>query len=91
MILFKTQFKVNIFKANLYEPAHEGLVLITKATSEGSGEPAHPRSLARVIDVRMKYGSRRSQTPSPLDGSHARLKNEFTEDGKCHNLMIWLI
>ena len=23
--------------------------------------------------------------------AHARLKNEFTEDEKCHNLMIWLI
>ena len=23
--------------------------------------------------------------------SHARLKNEFTEDGKYHNLMTWLI
>ena len=22
---------------------------------------------------------------------HARLKNEFTEDDKCHNLMSWLI
>ena len=23
--------------------------------------------------------------------AHARLKNEFTEDEKCHNLMSWLI
>ena len=23
--------------------------------------------------------------------AHARLKNEFTEDGKCHNLVSWLI
>ena len=23
--------------------------------------------------------------------AHARLKNEFTEDEKCHNLMNWLI
>ena len=22
--------------------------------------------------------------------AHARLKNEFTEDEKCHNLMSWL-
>ena len=35
-----------------YEPAHEIMVLITQATSEGSGEPAHLRSLARVIAVR---------------------------------------
>ena len=23
--------------------------------------------------------------------AHVRLKNAFTEDGKCHNLMSWLI
>ena len=28
------------------------MVLITQATSEGSGEPAHPRSLARAFTVR---------------------------------------
>ena len=32
-----------------YEPAHEIMVLITQATSEGSGEPAHQRSLARAF------------------------------------------
>ena len=34
------------------EPAHEIMVLITKAASEGSGEPAHSRSLARAFAVR---------------------------------------
>ena len=34
------------------EPAHEIMVLITSATSEGSGEPVHPRCLARAIAVR---------------------------------------
>ena len=34
------------------EPAHEILVLTTYATSEESGEPAHPRSLARAFAVR---------------------------------------
>ena len=33
------------------EPAHEIMVLITQATSEGSGEPAHPRSCARAFTV----------------------------------------
>ena len=28
------------------EPAHEIMVLTTYTTSEGSGEPAHPRGLA---------------------------------------------
>ena len=27
---------------------------------------------------------------APLEAAHARLKNEFTEDEKCHNLMRWL-
>ena len=27
---------------------------------------------------------------APLDGCASRLKNEFTEDEKCHNLMSWL-
>ena len=32
----------------------------------------------------MKYGSRQRV-------AHARLKNEFTEDDKYHNLMTWLV
>ena len=39
----------NVYAIN--EPAHEIMVLITWATSEGSGEPAHPRSLARAFGV----------------------------------------
>ena len=40
----------------------------------------------------MKYGSRRMVRPkirnlAPLDGCACRLKNEFTEDEKYHNLM----
>ena len=35
-----------------FEPAHEIMVLITQATSEGSGEPAHPHSLATAFAVR---------------------------------------
>ena len=34
------------------EPAHEIIVLITQATSEGLGEHAHPRSLTRAFAVR---------------------------------------
>ena len=33
------------------EPAHEIMVLITYATSKGSGEPVHARSLARAFAV----------------------------------------
>ena len=35
-----------------FEPAHVKRVLITYATSEGSGERTHPRSLARAFAVR---------------------------------------
>ena len=40
----------------IYEPAHEIMILITYATSEGSGEPAHPRSLVRTFAVRTDDG-----------------------------------
>ena len=55
----------------LIEPAHEIMVLITYATSDGSGKPAHPRSLARAFAVRTheiwKYtkGPTKNQTSSP--------------------------
>ena len=38
--------------ACLYGPRQANLVLITYASSEGSGEPAHPRSLARTSAAR---------------------------------------
>ena len=72
------------------------MVFITKATSDGSGEPAHPRSLTRAFAVRthevwkkMK-GLRKIRHLSPLDGCACVMKNEFTEDEKYHNLMTWL-
>ena len=43
---------VAYFSIKTYEPAHEIMVLITQATSEGSGEPAHPRCLARAFAIR---------------------------------------
>ena len=44
ILLYLTQFS--------NEPAHEIMVLITWATSEGSGEHAHPHSFARAFAVR---------------------------------------
>ena len=38
--------------AELYGPRQANLVLITYASSDGSGEPAHPRSLARTFAAR---------------------------------------
>ena len=37
---------------NVYGPRQANLVLIAYASSEGSGEPAHPRSLARTSAAR---------------------------------------
>ena len=37
---------------NTYGPRQVNLVLIVYASSEGSGEPAHPRSLARTFAAR---------------------------------------
>ena len=50
----------------------------------------------RPAKANMKYGRRRRVRPKirNLDHwmtAHARLKNEFTEDEKSHNLMNWLI
>ena len=44
----------------------------------------------------MKNGSRRRIRPNirhlaPLNGCACGLKNEFSEDEKCNNLMTWLI
>ena len=44
----------------------------------------------------MEYGSRQMVRPkfkhlATLDGCTCALKNEFTEDEKCHILMSWLI
>ena len=36
----------------LFGPRQANLVLIAYASSEGSGEPAHPRSLARTFAAR---------------------------------------
>ena len=37
----------------LFGPRQANLVLIAYASSEGSGEPAHPRSLARTFAARL--------------------------------------
>ena len=42
--------------------------------------------------ARIKYGSRRRVRSTIRHlAAHVRLKDEFTEDEKCHNLMRWLI
>ena len=54
----------------LYGPRQANLVLIAYASSEGSGEPAHPRSLARTSAVRSykQWVKRNLQTESQITG-----------------------
>ena len=40
------------YKERTFGPRQANLVLIAYASSEGSGEPAHPRSLARTSAAR---------------------------------------
>ena len=57
--------------------------------------PAKARAPEPSLFARMKYGSQRDRPKIrhlAMDGcACARLKNAFTEDGKCHDLMTWLI
>ena len=52
-------------------PRQANLVLITYASSEGSGEPAHPRSLARTFAARSykQWVKKNLQTESQIPGS----------------------
>ena len=53
-----------------YGPRQANLVLITYASSEGSGEPAHPRSLARTFAAGSykQWVKRNLQTESQIPG-----------------------
>ena len=66
---------VFICKAHYYNcltngPRQANLVLIAYASSEGSGEPAHPRSLARTFAARSykQWVKRNLQTESQIPG-----------------------
>ena len=56
-----------------YGPRQANLVLIAYASSEGSGEPAHPRSLTRTSAARSykqwvkRYLQTESQIPGPSE------------------------
>ena len=53
-----------------YGPRQANLVLIAYASSEGSGQPAHPRSLARTFAARSykQWVKRNLQTESQISG-----------------------
>ena len=63
------------FLSRLYGPRQANLVLIAYASSEGSGEPAHPRSLARTSAARSyrQWVKRNLQTESHIPGPSERL------------------
>ena len=48
----RSMITVRSHTAHSYGPRQANLVLIAYASSEGSGEPAHPRSLARTSATR---------------------------------------
>ena len=78
-VTFISIFSVQVIKQigkkinKIYGPRQANLVLIAYASSEGSGEPAHPRSLARTSAARSyKQGVKgnlqtESQIPAPSE------------------------
>ena len=75
--LFLSCFKWGVINIAVYHlprlysgPRQANLVLIAYASSEGSGEPAHPRSLARTSAARSykQWVKRNLQTESQIPG-----------------------
>ena len=66
----KKKKKKKCFMLLIYGPRQANLVLIAFASSEGSGEPAHPRSLARTFAARSykQWIKRNLQTESQIAG-----------------------
>ena len=82
----------------IYGPRQANLVLIAYASSEGSGEPAHPCSLARTSATRSyKQWVKRNPTdrkPDPWPfwiAGHAQLKFVMTECSKTQIRLTGLI
>ena len=82
----------------IYGPRQANLVLIAYASSEGSGEPAHPRSLARTFAARSyrQWVKRKLQTESQIPGplwmaGHAQLTFVMTECSKTQIRLTGLI
>ena len=75
---------------SLSGPRQANLVLIAYASSEGSGEPAHPRSLARTFAARSyKHWVKRnlqteSQIPSPSEWLGMRSYNLLWRNARRH-------
>ena len=68
--LIKTNKHQSLIVARSSEPRQANLVLIAYASSEGSGEPTHPRSLARTSNARSykQWVKRNLQTENQIPG-----------------------
>ena len=70
----------------IFGPRQANLVLIAYASSEGSGEPAHPRSLARTFAARSykQWVKRNLQTESPSEWLGMRSYNLSWQNARRH-------
>ena len=81
-------------RRTVYGPRQANLVLIAYASSEGSGEPAHPCSLARTFAARSyKQWIKRnlqteSQIPAPSEWLGMRSKNLSWRNARRHKF-VW--
>ena len=93
-------------QSKLCGPRQANLVLIAYASSEGSGEPAHPRSLARTFAARWykQWVKRNLQTESQIPGPSEWLgmrsynlswrnarRHKFAWRGSCYHGAIGII
>ena len=70
-VTLKTSFpEMKMLRYTLNGPRQANLLLIAYASSEGSGEPAHPRSLARTFAARSykQWVKRNLQTENQIPG-----------------------
>ena len=88
--LYGLPFRLHLLDTLLHGPCQANLVLITYASSEGSGEPAHPRSLTRTSAARSyKHWVKRnlqteSQIPSPSEWLGMRSYNLSWRNAQRH-------
>ena len=70
LITFLTHHHGEVMIILIHGPRQASLVLIAYASSEGSGEPAHPRSLARTSATRpyKQRVKRNLQTENQIPG-----------------------
>ena len=70
MILFMLEVAYTCENGTLFGPRQANLELITYASSEGSGEPAHPCSLTKTSAARSykQWVKRNVQTESQIPG-----------------------